>query len=71
MFYSLFRGFILRNPTTKNFCKKDTEEAINTWLTGARDRDGGRKKRQETTIESFPHPTCNLMTLVDAELLWS
>lgn len=36
---------IQRNPATKSSSKKDVEEAVKKWLSGARDREGGRKKR--------------------------
>ena len=41
---------------TYTSCKENVEEAINNWLAGVGDRDGGRRIRQETTIESLPHP---------------
>lgn len=33
------------NPPTRNINRKDVETSVQKWLSGARDRDGGRKAR--------------------------
>ena len=42
----ILTGCVRQNPSTRLATRKDVEVEVAKWLTGARDRGGGRKARQ-------------------------
>ena len=43
---------VQRNPATKHNTIHEYEEIVKEWLRGAKDRDGGRQRRQSQQQES-------------------